>query len=262
MNSVTSVAVDGRHDLELAFKVSDAAARLALAHFRTGLATTLKTDGTPVTEADRAVERLLQDMLSSARPEDALLGEEFGQVREADRVWILDPIDGTSFFSCGDPNWRIHIALQVAGTTELAVVTAPALERCWWAVRGGGSFESSWPREEGRATRLAVSSTSSLGHAVLDALDDESRGRLPSTAARAPQSALPLVELVRGEIDGFLVECCHVWDHAPWILLVEESGGRFTDRTGGREGDRGGGLYSNANLHTQLLAELRYPIHP
>lgn len=78
--------MDGRHDLELAFKVSDAAARLALAHFRTGLATTLKTDGTPVTEADRAVERLLQEMLSSARPEDALLGEEFGQVREADRV--------------------------------------------------------------------------------------------------------------------------------------------------------------------------------
>ncbi len=110
MSSVTSVVVDGRDDLELAFEVSDAAARLAVAHFRTGLATTVKADGTPVTEADWAVERLLQDMLSSARPEDALLGQEFGQVRQADRVWILDPIDGTSFFSRGDPNWRIHVA--------------------------------------------------------------------------------------------------------------------------------------------------------
>jgi len=63
--------VDGRHDLEVAFKVSDAAAKLALDHFRNGLATTPKADGTPVTEADRAVERLLQGMISSARPEDA-----------------------------------------------------------------------------------------------------------------------------------------------------------------------------------------------
>jgi histidinol-phosphatase len=70
------------------------------------------------------------------------------------------------------------------------------------------------------------------------------------------------VELVRGEIDGFLVECCHLWDHAPWILLVEEAGGRFTDRSGGRRGDRGGGLYSNANVHTQLLRRIGYPGHP
>ncbi|MBI4942648.1 MAG: hypothetical protein HY830_18060, partial [Actinobacteria bacterium] len=51
----------------------------------------------------------------------------------------------------------------------------------------------------------------------------------------------------------------HVWDHAPWILLVEEAGGRFSDRTGGRAGDRGGGLYSNAALHDPLLAHLGYP---
>jgi histidinol-phosphatase len=49
-----------------------------------------------------------------------------------------------------------------------------------------------------------------------------------------PESPLPLVGLVRGEIDGFLAECCHIWDHAPWILLVTEAGGRFTDRTGGQ----------------------------
>ena len=77
-----------------------------------------------------------------------------------------------------------------------------------------------------------------------------------------PQAPSPLVELVRGEIDAFLAECCHIWDHAPWILLVEEAGGRFTDRTGGHAGDQGGGLYSNANLHSQLLAALHYPPNP
>ena len=259
---VASSVVDSADDLQLAFDTSDLAADLALAYFESGVSATLKADGTPVTEADRAVERLFRETLSAARPEDALLGEELGQLGESDRVWIIDPVDGTSFFSRRDPNWRVHIALEVAGSTEIAVVTAPALRRCWWATRGGGSFESSWPREEAESKRLEVSTTSMLADARLDALDDASRARLPPSASRAPASPLALVELVRGEIDAFLVECCHIWDHAPWILLVEEAGGRFTDRTGGHAGDQGGGLYSNASLHSQLLAALQYPARP
>lgn len=251
--------MDSVDDLELAFVAADLAAELALAHFEAGVPTTLKADGTPVTEADRAVERLLRETLSEARPDDAFLGEELGRLGESDRVWILDPIDGTGFFVRRDPNWRVHIALEVHGTTEVAVVTSPALRRCWWATRGGGSFESSWPREESNTRRLQVSTTSTLADAVLEALDDESRARLPPSAARGPASPLPLVELVRGEIDAFLAERYYKWDHAPWVLLVEEAGGRFTDRTGGRASDQGGGLYSNAQLHGQLLASLGYP---
>lgn len=238
--------------------MSDLAAELALGYFEAGVAATLKADGTQVTEADRAVERLIRETLSVARPMDALLGEELGRLGESDRVWIIDPVDGTSFFSRRDPNWRVQIALEVAGSIELAVVTAPALRRCWWAIRGGGAFESSWPREEAELQRLEVSTTSVVADARLEALDDASRARL-SSAARGPGSPLPLVELVRGEIDAFLVERYYIWDHAPWILLVEEAGGRFTDRTGGRAGDQGGGLYSNANLHSQLLTALQYP---
>ena len=167
--ALESAAMDSADDLQLAFDTSDLAAELALAHFESGVSATLKADGTPVTEADRAVERLLRETLSEARPEDAFLGEELGQLGESDRVWILDPIDGTWFFSRGDPNWRIHIALEVQGTTEVALVTSPALRRCWWATRGGGSFESSWPREESKTRRLEVSTTSTLADAVLDA---------------------------------------------------------------------------------------------
>lgn len=254
--------MDRAGDLQLAFDTADLAARLALVHFEAGVVETLKADGTPVTVADRAVEGLLRETLSQARPDDAFLGEEFGQVGQSHRVWILDPIDGTGFFSRGDPNWRIHIALEVQGVMEIAVVTSPALRRCWWAVRGGGSFESSWPRNESETRRLQVSTTSTLADAVVDAVDDELRQRLPSTASRAPVSPLPLVELVRGELDAFFAERFHKWDHAPWILIVEEAGGRFTDPTGGNAGDQGGGLYSNATLHRQLLASLRYPTRP
>lgn len=126
----------------------------------------------------------------------------------------------------------------------------------------GGAFKSSWPRAHADTKRLEVSTTSLLADARLAALDDASRARLPASAAPPQASPLPLVELVRGEIEAFLVERYHVWDHAPWILLVEEAGGRFTDRTGGRAGDQGGGLYSNANLHSQLLAALHYPSRP
>ncbi|MFI6831282.1 inositol monophosphatase family protein [Kribbella sp. NPDC050241] len=251
--------MDGADDLQLAFDTSDLAADVALGYFESGVSATLKADGTPVTEADRAVERLVRKTLSAARPDDALLGEELGRLGESDRVWIIDPIDGTSYFSRHDPNWRVQIALEVAGSIEMAVVTAPALRRCWWATRGGGSFESSWPREAAEAKRLEVSTTSSLADARIEALDAASRARLAPAVANPPATPLPLIELVRGEIDAFLVERYHLWDHAPWILLVEEAGGHFTNPTGTHTGDQGGGLYSNANLHTQLLTTLNYP---
>ncbi|WP_185447646.1 inositol monophosphatase family protein [Kribbella qitaiheensis] len=253
--------MDSADDLQLAFTISDLAADLALGYFESGVSATLKADGTPVTEADRAVERLFRERLSAARPADALLGEELGRLGESDRVWIIDPIDGTSYFSRRDPNWRVQLALEIAGSIELAVVTAPALRRRWWATRGGGAYESSWPPEQAEPMRLEVSTTSLMADARLNALDDASRARLPPSAARAPESPLPLVELVRGETDAFLVERYYVWDHAPWILLVEEAGGRFTDRAGGHAADQGGGLYSNANLHSRLLTALHYPPH-
>ncbi|MET9273270.1 inositol monophosphatase family protein [Kribbella sp. NPDC003557] len=243
-------------DLRLAFAAVERAAEVALGYFEAGVTAALKDDGTPVTEADRAVEELLRETLSAGRGGDAFFGEEFGRLGEAERVWVLDPIDGTRFFSTRDPNWRIQVALEVGGVGELAVVVAPALGRSWWATRGGGAFESSWPRDEAR--RLRVSTTASTENAVLIALDNESRDRL-SPAARLPSTPLPLIELVRGEVDAFLVERYHPWDHAPWILIVEEAGGRFTDPTGGHAADRGGGLYSNASLHPQLLAALNYP---
>jgi len=98
-----------------------------------------------------------------------------------------------------------------------------------------------------------------LAGAQIATLDEESMTRLPPGAASAPATPLPLVELVRGEIDAFPVERCHIWDHAPWIL-VQEAGGCFTDRTGGHAGDQGGGLYSNAGVHRQLLAALHHEV--
>ena len=90
-------------DLQLAFGAVEVAAEVAVGYFGAGVVATLKADGTPVTEADRVVERLLRETLSSARPGDAFLGEELGELGKSDRVWILDPIDGTVNFAHGLP---------------------------------------------------------------------------------------------------------------------------------------------------------------
>lgn len=249
--------MNAESDLQLAFEVADRAAELALTLFGTGVTAAAKADGTPVTEADLAVEALLRELLTAARPGDALLGEEHGLDGQAERVWILDPIDGTGFFSNGDPNWRIHVALEVGGTTELAVVTSPALGLRWWASRGSGAFECDWPAAAD-PRRLAVSTTTVAKHAALDAIGSPGRDALPH-GFRPPASPLPLIDLVRGQVDGFLAERYYKWDHAPWILLVQEAGGRFTDPTGGCDGGKGGGFYSNAALHDELVQVLGYP---
>ncbi len=257
---LTSVVVDDSDDLAVALQCSDLAGRLAFRFFSTGVQATIKDDGSPVTEADFAVEELMRSELGRLAPSDAWLGEESGGAGESERVWILDPIDGTSFFSRGSPHWRVHVTLTIQRRLEVAVVTAPALGRQWWASRGHGAFESSWPRA-GIAQPMAVTRTAVIAEAVLGAdvepartlLQGFARVTLPSTTGWCEG----LMHLVRGEIDGFLSEGHKVWDHAPWILLVEESGGRFTKRAPGEV--HGGGLYSNALLHDELLEAIGYP---
>lgn len=262
--AIASVAmgegVGDTEDLSVAVHCSDIAGRLALEYFLAGVQATVKDDGSPVTEADLAVEDLLRTELGRLAPHDAFLGEESGSAGESERVWILDPIDGTSFFSRGSPHWRVHVALAVRGRVEVAVVTAPALGRQWRASRGHGAFESSWPHV-GRAQPLAVTRTAALGGALLAGDVEATRAALGGLARVTPPSTSGwcqgLMQLVRGEIDGFVSDGHKVWDHAPWILLVEESGGRFTKRVPTEV--HGGGLYSNALLHEALVEAVRYP---
>ncbi len=257
---VTSVSVGASDDLAVALGCSDLAGRLALRFFSAGVEATIKDDGSPVTEADLAVEDLLRTELGRLAPHDAILGEESGHAGASERLWILDPIDGTSFFSRGSAHWRVHVTLTIQRRLEVAVVTAPALGRQWWASRGRGAFESSWPRA-GIAQPLAVTRTAAMADALLagDAgagrtlLQGFARVAMPSTSGWCEG----LMQLVRGEIDGFVSEGHKVWDHAPWILLVEESGGRFTKRAPHEV--HGGGLYSNALLHEELLEAIGYP---
>lgn len=244
-------------DLVAALAMVDHASRLALDQFRRGVAVTSKPDGSPVSEADREVERLLRQEIRERWPDDAILGEELGGALGSERTWIIDPIDGTSSFVKQDPSWRVHLALEIRGQIAVAVVAAPALGLWWWARRGGGAFESRWPRTEPSGLlELSVSSTQEPSLARLQGYPlEEVRRRLVGWDVSALTSVVP-DEVMRGQLDAVVFRGCHAWDHAPWILLVQEAGGCFTDWDGGSSAHTGGGVFSNAELHSALVLAL------
>ena len=237
-------------DLTLAQALADAADAISIARFRASdLVVETKPDLTPVTEADRAVETAVRELLARERPEDAILGEEHGATGTARRRWIVDPIDGTRNYSRGIPVWATLLALEEDGELRLGVVSAPALGHRWWAERGAGAFADGEP--------MRVSQVARVEDAVLCfALEQE----LPPLAHRCwhPRAygdfwahMLVAEGTVDGAIDAIGVA---VWDLAAVRPIVEEAGGTFTDRDGVARIDGGSAVSSNGLLHTALLA--------
>jgi histidinol-phosphatase len=254
-------------DLTLALDLADRADEISLARFRSvDLEISTKPDRTPVTEADLAVERAIRDRLAEVRPDDGVLGEEFGTEGSIARQWIIDPIDGTANFLRGVPVWGTLIALAVDGAPVVGVASAPALGRRWWASAGHGSWTTDAPSAEPR--RIAVSNVTRLADASLSfqslaqwreagALDrllalservwrDRAYGDLWSYTLLAEG----LIDLV-GEFD------VKTYDLAALIPIVEEAGGRFTSIDGQPGAQHGSALATNGHLHEAVLAALR-----
>src|SRR3990170_7537332 len=125
-------------DLSLAHLLADTADSISMARFRAlDLHVESKPDMTPVSDADTAVEKALRATLARTRPRDAVLGEEYGATEAAagpgTRQWVIDPIDGTKNYIRGVPVWATLIALAVDDEVVLGVVSAPQLQRRWWA---------------------------------------------------------------------------------------------------------------------------------
>lgn len=157
MESVTPTRFSLDDDLQLALRLADVADAISRERYLSlDLEVTTKPDKTPVTDADRAIEQAIIDILAVERGEDFMLGEEFGEqpgrVAEHDvavgegadahphRQWIIDPIDGTSNFLRGVPVWATLISLAIDGDPVIGVVSAPALGKRWWAAQGNGAW--------------------------------------------------------------------------------------------------------------------------
>lgn len=250
-------------DLALALELADIADEITLGRYGAAdLEVETKPDLTPVTEADTAVERAIRDRLATSRPQDSVLGEEFGDTGGGPRRWILDPIDGTKNFVRGIPAWATLIALQEADAVTVGVVSAPALHRRWWAARGQGAFVDDGL--SARPRRLRVSSVAELGDAQLclsAAINWETVGRLDGvlelerrcwrTRGFGDFWSYMLVAEGAAEIGGDAE--ASLWDLVAMQIVVEEAGGRFTDLTGAVRADGGNALATNGLLHEAAL---------
>jgi histidinol-phosphatase len=227
-------SADTDPDLTLALAMADEADRLTLAHaLRHDLRIETKPDMTPVTEADQATERLLRDMLAAQRPDDSIVGEEYGGDAETGRRWILDPIDGTKNYVRQVPVWATLIALANDESIDVGVVSAPALGRRWWAARGYGAWTVG--PESPRPRRLAVSSVASLADASFSFSDPQGwdRRALDSLVERVWRTRAygdfwSHMLVAEGAVDVAAEIGLELYDFAALVPVVEEAGGRFT----------------------------------
>lgn len=251
--------------LALAVEVAEEAGRLLVEHQGHRLTVETKTTSTdPVSEADRASERLLVDRLLAARPDDAILGEEDAGNRSGTSGirWVIDPLDGTVNYLYGIPLWCVSVAAEDDRGSVVGVVHHPSSGETFRAARGGGA----WLGER----RLAVTDVDDPGQALVAtgfAYDRSVRSDQGRDAAelvthvrdlrRGGAAALDLAWVAAGRFDAYLEFGLQRWDWAAGTLLVTEAGGvvsRPERRLGGR--DHVGVLAAGPGIHDGLAAWL------
>ncbi len=187
------------------------------------------------TEVDRLAEREIISILKAAYPEHSILAEESGEHDGNEYQWIIDPLDGTTNFIHGFPQYAVSIALKVKGRLEVGVVYDPLRDELFTAKRGGGAMLNN------RRIRTTASTTMTgalIGTGFpfkepqhLDAYLEMFRAVTIDSAGirRAGSAALDLAYLAAGRLDGFWEIGLKEWDMAAGILLVKEAGGVATD---------------------------------
>ena len=251
-------------DLELALRMADIADQMTMDRFGAlDLVIETKPDLTPVTEADRAVEQRMREMIAEAHPADGVLGEEFGATGAAGgRQWIIDPIDGTKNYVRGVPVWATLIALVQHDEVTVGVISAPALARRWWAGAGLGA----WCQALGRpAIRLRASGVRALADASFSFSDGVGWGSsTPGLAALQEQTWRQRgygdfwshMLVAEGAVDIAAEPDLGPWDIAAIIPIVTESGGRITAFDGRPPLVGGSAVSTNAHLHDEVLGLL------
>lgn len=217
-----------------------------------------------VTTADRESERLLVSAISARFPSHAIISEEdaAGHVPRAGAVWYIDPLDGTTDFVHGHPNFAVSLGLYADAEPLLGVVYDPSRDELFSALRGGGAHLNGQPLAVSRASRLIESLlTSGFPYDVQESgrnIETFQHLTLLSRGVRiSGASALDMAWVACGRLDGYWEPELKPWDVAAGALLVREAGGRVTDPSGAEwHPSLPGVLATNGLLHALLLQEI------
>lgn len=256
--------------LTAALQAAEAAAEVIRRHYRlyldekrdpNAIGVRLKEDRSPVTAADVESEKVIRTLLTQQFPSHGFYGEETGSsARDAEYLWLVDPIDGTKAFVRGYPMFSTQIALMQRGRIILGVSSAPLYGELAYAEQGQGAYLN--------GTRLAVSAISSIDESALSA------GNLKTLAKSAQWDAygklVARVNRIRGYgdflhyhllaagcIDAVIESDVNILDIAALSVIVEEAGGKFTDLQGkALTLETTSVLATNHKLHAPVLAAL------
>ena len=252
-------------DLRLAHMLADAADAITMERFRArDLTVTLKADRTEVSDADKAVEDMIRARLATARPRDGFHGEETGTSGWGRRRWVIDPIDGTANYVRGAPVWATLIALMVDEVPVVAVVSAPALNRRWWASQGDGAYTGKGLLT-GRpihVSDVATLSESFLSYSSLSGWVQSGRGRQFGDLLRGAERTRAFGDfwsymlVAEGCVDIACEPELNLHDMAALVPIVTEAGGRFTSIDGDAGPVGPGALATNGRLHAAVLEML------
>jgi len=246
--------------LELAKKASLKAGEAALRYFHGGANVSIKSDGTPVTQADKEAEEIIIHVLKKEMPDCGFLGEEFGEQGPKDKRWIIDPIDGTKNFIRGIPVWAVMIGLEEGGEITAGVVYNPATKQLWTAAKDLGAYYN--------GERISISAIDSLANAQLlhSGLNTMRKSKywdgflrlVESTKRqRGPGDFLGYTMVAQGQGEIYLENELKPWDIAANQIIVKEAGGEFTDFEGGSSIYSGSALATNGKLHRLVLEILQ-----
>jgi histidinol-phosphatase len=249
-------------DLELALQMADVADELSMSRYRAlDLSIETKPDFTPVTEADRAVEVALRELLASKRPADGVIGEEFPNTNEAaSRTWIIDPIDATKNYVRGVPVWGTLIALAIDGEPVVGVVSAPAMGRRWWASPEDGAFTKD---VDGSVRKISPSKVQSLSDASFsysdpigwDLLGKDSLAKITNAVwrTRGYGDFWSHLLVAEGAVDIAIEPELQNYDMAAFIAVANAAGCKVTGIKGQTAMQAGHAITTNALLHDQVL---------
>jgi histidinol phosphatase-like enzyme (inositol monophosphatase family) len=245
--------------LDDAVAMARAAGELTLEWFRNdALAIEHKGDGTPVTQADKAAERLLREELAARYPDDAVIGEEeASSAGSSGRTWIIDPIDGTKAFTHGVPLYSNLLALWDDEGCAVGVINLPALGETVYAGRGLGCFA------DGRPARVSTHATLRGGCLCTSGLGPWTPEQLAAVKAAGPLlrtwgDGYGFALVATGRIEAMVDPLVAVWDLGPMPVVIREAGGRYSDMAGGDAvtldvEHTSSSVASNGLVHDELL---------
>jgi len=255
-------------ELEFALTLADRADAISLSRYQAlDLEITTKPDNSPVTDADKAVERAIIDAIATKYPSDGVVGEEFGSNGSKDRYWVIDPIDGTKNFVRGVPTWATLIALVENEEVVASVVSSPALYRRWYASADGGAFvvEGGSVKASPAPRKLNVSKVSQLSDASITYSDFQGWGARRANFEKLLDGAWRTRGLgdfwshmlvAEGAVDVAIEPSLALWDMAALDLIVREAGGKFSSLDG-VDGPFGpNAISSNGALHSAIVTAL------